>query len=1052
MEKNFVTYNSSAGSGKTFTLVKEYLKITLETDDPLQYRKILAITFTNKAAAEMKERILNALVQLSSTDAVDGTVKHLKEALLQPRTHGGLGIAPNQLRERSKKVLKSILHNYNDFGVSTIDKFTHKIIRTFAHDLQLPLNFNIELDEEEVLRSSIDMLITEVGNNEKLTKLLIDYAIQKSDDEKSWSVERDLLDFSKKLLKDEGELYLEKIRQLSISDFEHIKQQLYQQTKTFEKEVQLMGQKGIDFIQSLAIDPKSFSGGYFYKYWEDLKTFKKLVANNTVTKIVNGEKEWYAQKVAEDQKNLIDTNKQQLLELFKASTDYISKFESNYIVNKKLINNLYNLAVLNEIEKTLVDFKQENSILNISDFNKRIAKIVSTEPVPFIYERLGEKYQHYLIDEFQDTSIIQWHNLLPLVDNSLANGKFNMVVGDAKQAIYRFRGGEVEQIINFPKIYKHSNNSLLLEREQTLERNYKEESLQTNYRSKVEIVDFNNRLFQSVSDNLPEQYQKIYANLKQTYQQSNTGGGVAIKFIEANTNSEYIAENLNYIVDYIQQSLEDGYRYSDIAVLTRGRGKGNEVAAHLLNNRIPVISAESLLLISSKEVQFLVDLLRFLSQPADKSFQVSVLGYLTQKYNDDLYEVVSSIQNENWLLGYMSRKKIQLSFRQIANYSLYELVEHLMVVFELNRDVNVYVQFFLDKIHEYAAKKDNSILNFIEWWDVKSDKFSIVIPEGVNAVQVMTIHKSKGLEFPIVIYPFADSSVEINDDFFWSKDTGVEKLDAAIIPMSKDLMKTKFATKYEQEIEKSLLDLVNLLYVAVTRPKDRLYIVSKISNDKTGRKRSINGSIPDFLYDYCEQSENTESSNCFKFGAFQQYNQINEVGDENESFNRINYNNWRNKIQISYQAPKVWNTENPETIGEYGTLVHHILSKIETFDQVKDTLNSFLLKGIITENELEEIAPALDRLFTFPEIKQLFENFDELKNERSILLPDGTTYQPDRVVVKNNTTYLIDYKTGEKETSHEKQINNYRNQLIKMGYSNVKAQLLYVKNGELVEV
>ncbi len=277
MSKNFVTYNSSAGSGKTFTLVKEYLKIALENDNPNQYRQILAITFTNKAAAEMKERVLSALIALSSGEKLEGTPKYLLDALLMSKSEGGLGEPKEVIEERSSNVLKSILHNYNDFGISTIDKFTHKIIRSFAHDLQLPLNFNIELDEEDVLKASIDLLITEVGNNEKLTKLLIEYAIQKSDEEKSWSVERDLLDFSKKLLREDGELYLEKVRELTVSDFEQIKEKLYQQVKSFEIKVKQLAENAIAFINSKGIEHETFSNSFYPNYW-------KKIINNYVEK------------------------------------------------------------------------------------------------------------------------------------------------------------------------------------------------------------------------------------------------------------------------------------------------------------------------------------------------------------------------------------------------------------------------------------------------------------------------------------------------------------------------------------------------------------------------------------------------------------------------------------------------------------------------------------------------------------------------------------------------------------------------------------------------
>lgn len=1048
---NFISYNSSAGSGKTYTLVKEYLKIALETKNPNLYKHILAVTFTNKAAAEMKARIIDSLKALSSGKDLSGTPKFLLADLLKPIKDGGLGCLAIEIGKRSKNVLKSILHNYNDFGVSTIDKFTHKIIRTFAHDLQLPLNFNIELDERELLGASIDLLIAEVGRNEKLTKLLLEYTSKKAEDEESWHIENDLFNFSRNLLKEDGELYLEKIRKLSIADFDTIKKQLFQLTKNFEHKVMEQGQIAIEFIDAQGISSKSFSGGYFYKYWLGLKDFTKLMPNDTVVKIVNGEKDWYAKTVDTNQKQLIDSNQSELIKLFHQSRQYIDSFESDYKVNKLIIKNLYSLAVLNEIEKTVQEFKKDNNVLNISDFNKQIAKIVSSEPIPFIYERLGEKYQHYLIDEFQDTSIIQWHNIIPLIDNSLGNGKFNMVVGDAKQAIYRFRGGEVEQIIHLPNIYKHNNNQLLLERESALIRNYANKNLTKNYRSKAEIVKFNNDFFQSVASNLSEQYQQLYSDLEQEFDPKNTGGGVQLNFIEESDNQIFRDIVLNNIINTIKNNCAAGYSLTDIAILTRSNKDGSEIASFLLANDVNVISSESLLLNNSEEVTFLLNVFRYLSSPNDKSYQVQILSYLTNP--DDLFKVFTQAEG-NQLISYLKTKNITLDFGKIANYSLYELAEHLVVLFGLDKKVDVYIQFLLDKIHEYASRYDNSVVNFIEWWETRAEKFSIVIPEGIDAVRVMSIHKSKGLEFPVVIYPFATSNIKTGEDFFWTAETNIEGLAAAILPMVKELENTRFAAVYKEEMNKSTLDLINVMYVALTRPKDRLYIISKVDFSKGIRKLSSNGSVADFLFNFCELNPaNKTADHIYQFGLFaSKEKQITEQISNDKVFNEISYNNWRKKIQISYQAPLVWDIENPETSGAHGTLIHTILAKINTKNDLDKVLTSFQHKGLIAEDELPKIRIELENVFKIKGVNELFSDFDELKNERSILLPSGESYQPDRVVVKNNSTYLVDYKTGEQNQKHVEQIKNYKSLLTQMGYPNVNAYLLYVKEKSLIDV
>jgi len=912
----------------------------------------------------------------------------------------------------------------------------------------LPLNFDIELDDREVLGAAIDLLISEVGTNEKLTKLLLEYTSKKAENEESWHIEKDLYEFSRNLLKEDGELYLEKIRKLSIKDFDQIKAQLYAQTKAFEATVKQWGEDGLAFIDGKGIDPKSFSSSFYPNYWKDLATLKKFEPTPTMLKAIDGTKDWYAKTRTVDEKQLIDTYKSQFIEQFNNSREYIEKFESSYRVNKLIIKNLYNLAVLNEIEKTVLAFKRDNNVLSISDFNKKIATIVESEPIPFIYERLGEKYNHYLIDEFQDTSIIQWHNLIPLVDNSLANGKFNMVVGDAKQAIYRFRGGEVEQIINLPQIFKHNNNPLLLEREDALKRNHKVETLNKNFRSRAEVVHFNNEFFKSVAGNLSEKYQTLYNNLAQEYDPENTGGGVDLLFLEESDKELFRASILNNVINTIDRVVSDGFKLSDIAILTLSNADGSEIASHLLENDINVISSESLLLNNSDEVTFLLNLFRFIAVPKEKNTHVQLLNYLTQHvYDDDLFAVFETYK-ENTINAYLESKGIAIDYRKISNYSLYELAEYLVVAFGFEQQVDVYVQFFLDKIQEYAARNDNSLLNFIEWWDSKAEKFSIVIPEGIDAVRVMSIHKSKGLEFPVVIYPFATSTVSASEKFFWTDETDIAELKSAIIPIKKELTETRFSSVYEEEMHKSRLDLVNVLYVALTRPKDRLYIISQ-----TNKKPAANGSVTDYLMDYCEVNPDNKVEDLhYQFGLFAKNENKNDKPSNDVRFEQVAYNNWRDKIKISYQAPLVWETENPETIGEHGTIIHNILSRINIINDVNAALEVAIRKGLITEMEKPVLKKELENLFKIEGVADLFTDFDELKNERSILLSSGETYQPDRVVVKNNTTYLIDYKTGEQSPAHEKQINNYKSLLTQMGYKNITTYLLYIKSGKLVEV
>ncbi len=1047
---NFTVYNSSAGSGKTFTLVKEYLKIALKTNNINAYKGILAITFTNKAASEMKERVISALQALSGQIEMVGTPKHLLEALLKPINEGGLGITEQEIKERSSLVLRSILHNYNDFAISTIDKFTTKIIRTFALDLKLPLNFGIELNEDEVLKSSVDMLIAEVGTNDKLTKLLIDYSKQKADDEKSWNIEIELVKFAKNILKDGGEAHLEKIRNLTVDDFEQIKKDLIVAINSFEKETKEIAKKGLDFIQNTGIEPTSFSSGYYYKYWQGLLELKFPTPSNSLLAIISGEKDWYSKATPPSQKDLIDANVCELIEWFNTSRAFLEKNYGSYILKGLLLKNIYQIAVINEIEKTIQEFKTDNNILNLSDFNKQIAKIILTESIPFIYERLGEKYHHYLIDEFQDTSTIQWQNIIPLIENALGNNNYNMLVGDAKQAIYRFRGGEVEQIINLPYIYNHKNNKLLLEREATLVRNHEQKSLNDNYRSKAEIVDFNNCFFDFVSGNLSEKFSHIYKALNQGFNVKNTGGGVSISFLEED--DEITFTEIKTIID---NALQDGYQYKDIAILTRRNDDASEVASFLLENNIQVISSESLLLNNSNEVKFLLSLFKYMANPKDATNHLYAINYLINThFNSEQNIDYFTYKNQNYLADYLKLHNLSLSISNASTYSLYELTEHFIEHFSLSKEIDIFIQFFLDKIHEYATKNDNSIINFLEWWDSKSSKFSVIIPQGINAVQVMTIHKSKGLEFPVVIFPFVKTTGKnTNEEYIWTEEPIVKGLDVAILNLNKSLLETVLKDDYESETDKSKLDVINLLYVALTRPKDRLYLLNQLDVDKT------TGKTNNYFLDFClTQPESKINDSEYKFGLFSskvvnsQQSTTNSQQTKNEVIKEVVYNPWRSKIAISYQAPKFWDVENPENYTDYGNLIHQLLSEIKRVDNVEITMNKFINKGLIDENNKTEILNELQQLLKTPKIAGFFTNFDELKTETTILLPTGELYQPDRVIIRKNDTIIVDYKTGKKEKKHVEQLENYKIILSQMGYTNIESYLLYIKDKELVQI
>jgi len=1030
---SFVVYRSSAGSGKTFTLVKEYLKMVLKR--PGEFRHILAITFTNKAANEMKERILDNLKQLSvlESGAPSQAIMHLLPDLRQVTGLDNAGIS-----QRAAETLKLILHNYSDFAITTIDSFVHRIIRTFAHDLHLPLNFEVELDMDKLIAQSVDLLISRVGSNEQLTKILVRFLETKTENEKSWHIEKDLQEFAKSLMNEDGTIFIERLRNLSLDDFMEINNRVNALIAQFENTVHKIGTEAFQLIQNQNISINSFFHGTngIGKYFENIskRNFDKLLPNSYVASTINDDK-WYTAKLDLTDKIAIDSIKPQLVALFQQIENFKKDRYNEYLLLKLLTKNIYPIAVLNELDKELNEIKTRNNILPISEFNKRIAEIVRNEPVPFIYERLGEKYHHFLIDEFQDTSVLQWQNLLPLIANSLSYNRFNMIVGDGKQAIYRFRSGEVEQFAQLPYIYKNDGNPVNIERELSLVRNYKAENLNKNFRSKAEIITFNNEFFRCIASNLPPDYQSIYEGLEQEYDPENTGGLVSIEFLDKkNSESSFEEQNFSKINQIIAQAVNDGFEWKDIAILCRSNAKASNIAQYLIEQGIDIISSQSLLLACSPEVNFMISCLQYLNNPVDAISQRAMKQYLVNTGRIPAEAINKPL------------KTLTFDFHVSAliKLPLYDLCEKIIRIFTLNNSVNPHIQFFLDAVLEFSMANRQNLSDFLLWWEEKKKTKSIIVPEGINAVRIMTIHKAKGLEFPVVIYPYAEEKVSLTKKSQWVDfdNPNIPMLRAALLPITKDLATTTLAPLYEEEKGKSLLDLINILYVVLTRASNRLYVLTSFPANEA---KEIN-SIPLFFQQFLKSSGIwSENKTTYIFGkavAFLSGKRSSLSG--NYHLTSFISNEWHSKVLISQQAVEAWDVENPDKNREWGILLHTCLAKIKTADDIDSVLNDYYLQGILDDDERSRLNENIRQVITHPMLAGYFTHEVTVKTEADILDANGMLYRPDRLILNGNKAVIIDYKTGKPAEKHRKQLRNYSCLLADLGYTSPKMLLVYL--------
>ena len=570
---SFSIYDASAGSGKTYALVKEYLKIILVAKKNDAYRNILAITFTNKAVHEMKSRIVGNLLEFAKDNP------NPKAADLMKDLSGEIKLSVSEIQIKSKQIIKHIIHNYAAFDISTIDKFTHKVIRAFALDLNLPMTFEVTLDTENLLTEAVDAIIAQAGEDDVLTKLLIDFTMQKTDEDKSWDISREILDTGRLLLNENNREEITHFQDKSISEFIEIKNKIAEACKVIDKENSELAMSLLALIDKKGIDIKSFSAGHFPNHLNNIAVEKFNPNNKTYHEFADI-------KIIKAAKDKLEIEAI-IPELLSVLETIYTKFEKREFYNA-FLKNITPLSLLNTVSNELAKIQKEQNVLSIAEFNAIIYNEIQNQPAPFIYERLGERYRHFFIDEFQDTSEMQWQNLIPLIDNATSSeidGEKGtlMIVGDPKQSIYRWRGGKAEQFIELSKGKNPFNNP-----------DKQLFTLGTNYRSYSEVIEFNNKLFYYLSAEFTNlDYQDLYENHSRQKENSKKGGYVNISFIPKLENTSPDEDALDKIELYLQATLKtiekvksEGFEYQEIVILTRKRSQGTAVANYLIENNL----------------------------------------------------------------------------------------------------------------------------------------------------------------------------------------------------------------------------------------------------------------------------------------------------------------------------------------------------------------------------------------------------------------------------------------------------------------------------------
>ncbi|SHI65735.1 ATP-dependent exoDNAse (exonuclease V) beta subunit (contains helicase and exonuclease domains) [Mesonia phycicola] len=1039
----FQVYNASAGSGKTFTIVKKYLSILLKAKRKDYYKNILAITFTNKAVGEMKTRIVDSLRDFAEQETPPNSQPLLEEVKKETN------LSTEEIKGGARLILKSILHNYAAFDVSTIDGFTHRVLRTFAKDLGLPMNFEVELNTLDILTEAVDKLISKAGTDKKLTKVLIDFAISKADDDKSWDIAKDLYDIAKLLVNENNIIPLNELQHKEIEDFQAFDKELRAKIQSSEEVLKQTADTFFNLLQQNGLEDKDYNRASIPKY------FRKIEILNYDVKKDSKKAKWeleidsashYAKKQTDDKKSAMDAIQPQVANLYFTSEETINKIAFYNSILKKLTS----LSLLNLINKEVEVIKTEKNLLLISEFNRKISESIKEQPAPFIYERLGERYQDFFIDEFQDTSELQWNNLIPLIENNLSTQDFSgnhkgqlFVVGDAKQSIYRWRGGKSEQFIDLSETHNPFNVE-----KQTI-------NLPKNFRSKQEIVNFNNGLFNYCAEKLTwDKYQTLFKN---AYQEPHheKGGFVNISFVEAINNEEREEAYPEKVLETIKHVTSNGYTKKDICILVRKKAHGYAVANYLNENGIPIISTESLLVKNSEEVNFINAIFRYSLNPSDKNIKFEILDYLfknqieTQQYFTEIHPRLTLIDNAFFESLHEYYYFFDLSTLQ--RLPLYDAAEYIIRSFALDKKADAYLQFYLDFLYEYTQKNTGIIAGFIDYWEQKKDNLSIIAPEGEDAVQIMTIHTSKGLEFPIVIYPYVNESLEDtrNDDIWVPLLEEPNQIPYAYLSASSNLDSYGEipSALYQKLLIENEFDALNILYVALTRPKQQLYIISEVNPKKPEEEKN---DFPGLLKGYLKSINKWEKEMySYNFGNFVVKEQK-EVIIEVERMQFTSSAPTDHNISLITKSGLMWDSEQQEAI-DIGNLIHNLLMNIYTEKDIQKALDKSINNGELTAEDAAEYKAKVEEIVNHSALKPYFSSAYQIYNEKEIITPNGFK-RIDRLCLKDNTAIIIDYKTGSESTSHHQQLNEYAQYVTEIGYQVKQKILVYLYPSVTVKI
>jgi ATP-dependent helicase/nuclease subunit A len=1060
LSKTFTIYRSSAGSGKTRTLAKEYLTLALRYRSEY-FKHILAVTFTNKATQEMKDRILAYL-----NDFANGTRNELAAELKQE-----LALDESAFREHAREVLSAILHGYSQFSISTIDAFFQKVIRSFTREAGLAGDYRLEVEQDAVLEEVIDNLIDELGSNDQLTRWVVEFAKENLENDRAWDVRESLIEFANEIFKEDYKnIEDEVIRETQRKDFfkdllkdlRHLKFEFtgFVKAKAQEavREIQLSGFREEDF---------KYANGGVYNFFRKVASITRVKDFDEDAKGKRPDTDYqdsinWPAKDSIHRAAIIALANGKLIALMNEILDYRSKNYGAALSAEVALNNFYAFGLIADISRKLKEFKDENNLMLLADAPKFLNGVIRDSDTPFIYEKVGSFYKNYLIDEFQDTSGLQWKNFFPLLVNSLDQGYKSLVVGDVKQAIYRWRGGDLQLLQD--QVEQHIGSERV-----------DIKGLNSNYRSSSSIVSFNNELFSTAALLVTEKTSQpisaaVYEDVSQhVFRQQE--GFVQVQFLLESKEEKWQETALESVPAYLEKLQGLGVPLKDIAILVRRKEEGQQIVRYLLEYknsekanplyRYDVVSNESLRVDGAASVRLILGAMRYLFNPDDDIAR----GQLAYEYYHlhaldrtltEVFAVTNQVVFDTMLPPAFAKQKAALK-----KLPLFELTESIIQLFDLRGQQGefAYLQAFQDAVLNFYSRERNDLSAFLEWWEENKHKTAIQVSGDVDAVQIFTIHKSKGLQFRYVIIPFCSWNLDHEVGKFpnlWVKSDKPPFQRAGYLPVrySSALEETVFSEYYREEHTRSHLDNLNLLYVALTRAEHGLMVIAPFS------KTSSVKSSAQLLYLGIQQNKNLvagwdDAAKIFNAGSWVPQ----EVSERKENAEPVQLSvypsyPWSDKLVIRQSAKEFFEGDDHpqrEKI-KYGIYLHAILSRIRYTEEIPDTLDGLLQEGMITAVEQDSLRTQLDELLQNREVAGWFSKEWEVHTEVPILLPDGAENRVDRLLLNGRKAVIVDFKTGEPDKHDQKQVLEYIDVLRKMNFIEVEGYLLYVRTGELAAV